>query len=381
MKTVGIGIIGGGLMGREAASAFARWCALEAMPVRPRLAGVCDLNPDVLSWFENLGTVDCLTDDMDTLLRHEGVEVVYVALPHNLHRDVYLRVLEAGKDLFGEKPYGLDHEAAVRIVSAVKSSGRFSRCSSEMPYFPGAQYGIRTIRENRLGRILEAEFGFHHSSDLDPGKGANWKRQASTCGSIGVMGDLGMHVVHIPFRLGWFPESVYGQLLHGYAERPDGKGGMARCDTWDNALLHTWVRGAEEDEASRFPMRLEMKRLAPGETNTWYFRVVGTEGGVAFSTKTPKTVHVFEREGKDQRWVRRDLGFETAFKTITGGIFEPGFPDVMQQMWAAFLTEREGALGSRFGCVGPEEALASHALFEAALDSHQSRNVETIHYD
>jgi hypothetical protein len=28
MKKVGLGIIGGGLMGREMASAFARWCAL-----------------------------------------------------------------------------------------------------------------------------------------------------------------------------------------------------------------------------------------------------------------------------------------------------------------------------------------------------------------
>jgi 3-hydroxyacyl-CoA dehydrogenase len=35
MKTVKTGIIGGGLMGREMASAFARWCALLDMPVRP----------------------------------------------------------------------------------------------------------------------------------------------------------------------------------------------------------------------------------------------------------------------------------------------------------------------------------------------------------
>jgi thioredoxin reductase len=28
----------------------------------------------------------------------------------------------------------------------------------------------------------------------------------------------------------------------------------------------------------------------------------------------------------------------------------PGFADVIQQMWAAFLTEREGQLDGRFGC-------------------------------
>ena len=58
------------------------------------------------------------------------------------------------------------------------------------------------------------------------------------CGEIGVMGDLGMHACHFPFRMGWRPNRVYAQLSKVYTERPDGKGGMAPCDTWDNAVLH-----------------------------------------------------------------------------------------------------------------------------------------------
>ena len=38
-------------------------------------------------------------------------------------------------------------------------------------------------------------------------------------------------------------------------------------------------------------------------------------------------------------------------------------------MWAAYLLERAGKLGDRFGCATPAEALASHALFDAALRS------------
>ena len=34
-----------------------------------------------------------------------------------------------------------------------------------------------------------------------------------------------------------------------------------------------------------------------------------------------------------------DLGFQSAYPTITGAIFEFGFPDAIQQMWAAFLDE------------------------------------------
>jgi hypothetical protein len=50
----------------------------------------------------------------------------------------------------------------------------------------------------------------------------------------------------------------------------------------------------------------------------------------------------------------------------------------MQQMWAAFLLERAGQLQGRFGCVTPEEALASHQLFAAALRSEASHSVEKV---
>jgi hypothetical protein len=63
---------------------------------------------------------------------------------------------------------------------------------------------------------------------------------------------------------------------------------------------------------------------------------------------------------------------------VTGGIFEPGFPDVIQQMWAAYLMEREGELGGRFGCATPEEAVATHEIFAAALESQRAGSVVTL---
>jgi hypothetical protein len=98
---------------------------------------------------------------------------------------------------------------------------------------------------------------------------------------------------------------------------------------------------------------------------------------VRFSTAEPKTLWIFER-GAEQWWKRTELGFSTAFKTVTGGIFEPGFPDVIQQMWAAYLAERAGELGDRFGCATPEEAVASHEIFAAALASEQTQSVIRI---
>lgn len=369
-STVRIGVIGGGLMGREVASAFGRWFALDKFPVNAELVGVCDLQPALLDWFRRVPTVKILTTDYRELIGAPDIDVVYVAVPHHLHEAVYVDVLRAGKDLLAEKPFGIDLAAARRIRGEATRLGRFVRVSSEFPFLPGAQRAFRLAKEGALGRILEIRAAFLHSSDLDPAKPVNWKRQAKFCGLAGVMNDLGLHVAHLPLRLGWKPSLVYAQLQKIYDTRPDGKGGVAPCDTWDNASLHTNV--IIDDQA--VPLTLEMKRMAPTETNTWIFEVMGTDRGVRYSTKEPKTLWCYHRD-QEQWWSKTDLGFSTPFKTITGGIFEPGFPDILMQMWAAFLAERAGVLGDHFGCATPDEAIAHHEIWEAALKSHQTEKV------
>lgn len=355
-------------MGREAASAFGRWFALRDHPVRAELVGVADVSAPALDWFRSVPGVKFLETDHRALLAHPEIDVIYAAVPHHLHEAIYLDVLRAGKDLLAEKPFGIDLAAARRIRDEAARLGRFVRVSSEFPFLPGARRAEAVARSGSLGRPIEARCSFLHSSDLDPAKPINWKRENRFCGEAGVMNDLGLHAAHLPLRLGWKPAEVFARLQKVIHERPDGRGGMAVCDTWDNARLECTATIA----GAVVPLVLEMKRLAPGETNTWEFEVLGTDGGVRFSTREPKTLWIFRRDA-EQWWQRTDLGFSTDFPTITGGIFEPGFPDLLQQMWASFLAERAGALGRRFGCATPDEAVASHEIWAAALASQRER--------
>ncbi len=369
MKTINWGIIGGGLMGREFASALGRWFALTDDVPPAKLISVCDLNPAARAWFQRVPTVTQITESADELLVNPEIDAVYVALPHNLHQEFYLKTLRAGKDLLAEKPFGIDLSAAQTVRDEAAKLGRFVRCSSEMPFWPGAQRAWQMARNlDNLGRVLEVRASFLHSSDLDPNKPANWKRINQFCGENGVLNDLGLHVAHIPLRLGWKPQRVYAQLQRGFAQRPDGKGGVAACDTWDNALLSCDIAIAGET----VPMRWETKRMAPTETNTWSLEIVGTRGGAKFSTKSPKTLYVFQN-GVEQSWNAIDLGYKSAFETVTGGIFEFGFPDLLLQMLAAFCAERAGVLGDKFGMATPDEAVATHQVWAAALRSHAEK--------
>lgn len=373
-KTIKFGIIGAGLMGKEFASAAARWRHLLDMPARPEIVAVCDKNQSLFAWYRaNFSAIRQYTDDYRKVLANPDVDAVYCAVPHNLHEEIYCAIIKSGKHLMGEKPFGIDLKANQAILAAMKEKV-FVRCSSEFPFFPAVQRIARMITQNTFGQVIEVNAAFLHSSDMDPEKPINWKRMIEFNGEYGVMGDLGLHVCHVPFRAGWIPKNVRAILSDIVKERPDGKGGRVPCRTWDNATL--LCETIDPGSGELFPMNLKMQRIAPGEKNTWRIEILGTKASARFSTKNPKCLEIMEYGGGEQVWQTIDIGYEPAFKAITGNIFEFGFTDSILQMWAAFIYELvKGKPLSKFaGCVTPEETVLSHKLFTAALESQKNHN-------
>ena len=372
MKTVRFGIIGCGLMGREFASAAARWAHLPEMRVRPELVAICDTNDSLLTWYtDNFPSICLATDDYTAVLANEAVQAVYCAVPHNLHQRIYCDIVSAGKHLLGEKPFGIDRPANDAICDCIERHPNvFVRCSSQFPFTPAMQQIGGMIDADAFGKVIEVSSGFMHSSDLDPDKPINWKRMIDVNGEYGCMGDLGMHACHVPFRAGWRPRNVRAILSNIMPQRPDGKGQLVPCETWDNATL---LCEADDAEGKPFPLTIKTQRIAPGEKNTWYIEIKGTAACARWSSKNPKRLELLEYTGGEQFWRHVDMGHETAFASITGGIFEFGFSDAILQMWAGFLHElTTGRPLSRFaGLVTPEETALSHKLFTAALESQR----------
>jgi predicted dehydrogenase len=337
-KELRFGIIGLGLMGREFASAAARWCHLLNLDFVPRIVGICDTNDNLFDWYEShFDTIKVKTTNYHDLLNSDEILAAIGGHPNV-------------------------------VVS----------CSSEFPFFPAPQRIIRYINEQRFGTILEVWSGLLHSSDLDPNKKINWKRMIAVNGEYGCMGDLGMHALHIPLRVGWQPHSVHAMLSKIVKERPDSSGKLVPCETWDNATLCCEVK----NESQNFPMYLQTYRIAPGETNTWYIRILGTQFSIEYSTKYPKTLRTMEyTSGAEQAWKTVDLGYESPYPTITGGIFEFGFSDGLLQMWAAFCDELANGRSKMlqpFHCATPDEAHQHHRVLTAALESGKRGQVVEV---
>ncbi len=380
MKTIRFGVIGCGLMGREFASAAARWCHLTQIDVRPEIVAICDKNKSICEWYTgHFPAIKQVTDDYKALLANPDVEAVYIAVPHNLHQEMYCAAIAAGKHVMGEKPFGIDKPACDAIMNCLKYHPNvLARCSSESPFFPAMQKICDLIERRVFGRIIEVNTGFLHSSDLDPNKPINWKRMIQFNGEYGVMGDLGMHACHVPFRAGWVPRNVRAILSDIVNERPDGKGGMAPCLTWDNATLLCEV--TDPVTSQPFPWTLKTQRISPGQRDNWYTEILGTRTSVRWSSAHADILEILDYESVDQAWKQVQTGHETAFKTITGEIFQFGFTDSILQMWAAFLHElAHGKPIKPFaGCVTPDEAALSHRLFTAALASQKNQSTVEV---
>jgi len=375
-RKIRFGIIGCGMMGREFASAAARWCHLLDLEVEPEVVALCSGHETSFEWFKkNLDTIEQTSTDYRDLLSNDRIEAVYCAVPHHLHGSIYVDILEAGKHLLGEKPFGIDLEANAAILDAVARHPELVvRCTSQFPYFPGPQRIVRYAREGRLGQVVEVEAGFLHSSDLNPDKPINWKRLIDKNGEYGCMGDLGLHVLHIPLRLGWIPKNVRAILSNIVPYRKNAEGREAPCETWDNATLLCEL----DSSGASVPMTVKTFRISPGEANTWYLSVKGTRLSARFSTKYPRTLETMPYEpGGDQAWRHEDLGHTPVYRTITGSIFEFGFSDAFQQMIAAFCEQVQRGPGAElaFGCATPEETHLQHRLFTAALESQRKGEV------
>ena len=376
MKTVRFGLIGCGMMGREFASAAARWLHLPQMTVRPEIVAICrrDVSAESVRWFkDNIPTLSQITADYRELLANRDIDAVYISVPHNLHEEFYCAALEAGKHLMGEKPFGIDEKANDAILAGMrKYPDVLVRCASQFMFFPAVQRIGRMVEEGAFGTIIEVNAGFQHCSDLDPAKPINWKRMVEFNGEYGCMGDLGPHICAFPFRAGWIPLDVRAVLSNIMPQRPDGKGGTVPCETWDNATL--LCRARDNNSGDVFPFTLRTQRISPGQMNNWYIDVLGTRASARYSTNDANTLEILEYAGGEQRWQRMDMGQKVPFESITHNIFQFGVSDAILQMWAGFLHELDaGEPLTRFsGCVTGEETRLWHRLFTAALESHET---------
>jgi predicted dehydrogenase len=111
--------------------------------------------------------------DVDELVAHPEVDVVYVASPHPFHAEHALAAIGAGKHVLVEKPLGLDAGEARRIAVAARSAGVFCAEALWTFFLPRFDVVAQVLESGVIGRLrtVLAEYGEYLPDDhraMDP---------------------------------------------------------------------------------------------------------------------------------------------------------------------------------------------------------------------
>jgi predicted dehydrogenase len=144
--SVTVGVVGLGYWGPNLARNFA------ALP-GAELAWLCDERPDVRERFAATFPHARITGELDDLLADPALDAVVLATPVPTHAALSVRVLEAGKHCFVEKPLAQSVADAERAVEAARRADRILMVGHLLQFHPGITRLKALVDGGDLGEI------------------------------------------------------------------------------------------------------------------------------------------------------------------------------------------------------------------------------------
>lgn len=203
-EKLGVGIVGLGVISKTHAAAYRAFDGVE-------LVAGCDVNESAAAAFaaEFGGTT---YTDYRELLQDPAVDVVDVILPHHLHYEVAMAVLEAGKHLLLEKPIAPTYEESVAIYRKAKEAGVHFMVAENTRYMAAYVAAERLIREGAIGEVIHARTYLRSNEKAHLSMPGYWRTEFRSGG--GLVMDTGAHSFYL---LKWLLGEV--EALSGYATK------------------------------------------------------------------------------------------------------------------------------------------------------------------
>jgi predicted dehydrogenase len=184
--------------------------------------------------------------DYKELLANKEIDAVHISLPDHQHAIVGVHAVNAGKDVYLQKPASLTIEEGRILSSAVKRSGRILQMGSQqrsIDPWPQFKKVCELVRNGRIGQLKTVEVGLPG----DPGGGSKIPMPSPSN-------------LDYDAWLGATPEVYYTQdRVHsqdastkGIASRP----GWLRCEQFGAGMITGW--GAHHIDTAHWGMDTEL---------------------------------------------------------------------------------------------------------------------------
>jgi predicted dehydrogenase len=288
-------VIGTGMIGTGNRGSYLLKTVLEQPGTK--VAAVCDIKPDRLDRAATTASSDkpATYSDYRKLLERKDVQAVFIATPCDLHVEMAIAALRAGKHVYCEKPIGITPESIQKLVRVAKESKTVFIAGQQRRSYPRLQKTIAKIHEGVLGKVIYVKAQRHGGGDLShDGPSADWFFFAKRSGDL-----ITENSVHNLDVCNWIIQS-----------RPDRAAGFGGTLLWVNdppgrtnmdgyTLSYEYANGVK---LSYTQVAFHPRSLPFGGQHTY---VYGTEGAVDLETAT---YHPRTREAKPEVLAERERG-------------------------------------------------------------------------
>src|SRR6266403_4477301 len=198
MKKLNIGLVGYGFMGRAHSNAFRKVSNFFDLQYEPVLKAVCGRDQTKLKAFADRWGYQSSETDWRKLVSREDIDLIDIACPNDMHKDIALAAARAGKMILCEKPLAMNGPEGLKMVQAIEKAGVPNMVWYNYRRVPAVTLAKELIDEGRLGKIFHYRANFLQdwtiSADLPQGGTGLWRLDAAAAGS-GVTGDLLAHCI------------------------------------------------------------------------------------------------------------------------------------------------------------------------------------------
>ncbi|MEM5492013.1 Gfo/Idh/MocA family oxidoreductase [Hoeflea sp. AS16] len=281
MREIGVGIVGGGYMGKAHAVAMAAVGAVFDTALRPRLEMVSAGSPQSAERYRAAYGFHRAARDWQELVADPKVEAIIIASPQATHRAIAEAAFALGKPVLCEKPMGATLEDSRAMVEAAEKGTAANMVGFNYIRTPASQFARQLIAEGAIGEITW--FRGEHTEDFlaDPQTPASWR---TTGDANGTMGDLAPHMINAALALVGPVTSLIAEIETVHATRP---GGTVSNDD-QGQMMCRFANGAMG--------QMHFSRIATGRKMGYAYEITGTKGAIRFDQEDQNALWLYKMD-------------------------------------------------------------------------------------
>jgi predicted dehydrogenase len=298
-KTLNVGMIGYGFMGKAHSNAYAKVNHFFDLQYRPVLKAVCARSADKAKAFADTWGYESIETDWRKLVERKDIDLIDICTPNNTHAEIANAAAKVGKMILCEKPLAMNGKEGLQMVEAVEKAKVPNMVWYNYRRVPAVTLAKQLIDEGRLGRIFHYRAKFLQDWTINPelpqGGTALWRLDVAAAGS-GVTGDLLAHCIDTALWLNGALDNVNAMTETFIKERKHNLTGKVETVGIDDAAI--FMGRFRNGSLASF----ESTRYARGHKALYTFEINGEHASIFWDLHDLHRLQYFDH--RDQGIVR-----------------------------------------------------------------------------